>query len=244
MISEGKAAGWLQLPPEAFLPWAQMNDIAFSCVTPGVSTGKGGALLTSNDLVGDDGNPRALMTVPSALILSLERVLEYSKVDKNFREVLESLGEFGRTSRGAILPFLLVQASVSSPDLPERVGIHSPFTEYVRSLPSELLPTFWSASELHLLIGTTLAPAITSKLRSLRREYDNLREATEPTHWFQTVQDTLTFDDWLQVDAMYRSRALDFPGIGHCMVPCIDLANHAAGEATTAIYEKDVEGNA
>jgi hypothetical protein len=43
---------------------------------------------------------------------------------------------------------------------------------------------------------------------------------------------------------MYRSRALDLPGIGHCMVPCVDLANHASGEATVASYEKDFNGNA
>ncbi|KAK0310553.1 hypothetical protein LTR01_003706 [Friedmanniomyces endolithicus] len=152
MISEGKAAGWLQLPPEAFLPWAKLNDIAFSLVLPGVSMGKGGALLASNELNSNHGTPQALITVPRPLILSLERVNEHAKVDKDFREVLESLGEFGR--------------------------------------------------------------------------------------------DAFNFDDWLQVDAMYRSRALDFPGIGHCMVPCIDLANHAAGAATTAIYEKDGDGNA
>ncbi|KAK0252243.1 hypothetical protein LTR91_016713 [Friedmanniomyces endolithicus] len=208
MISEGKAAGWLQLPTEAFLPWAKLNDIAFDHALPGVSMGKGGALLASNEVNSNGGTPQALMTVPRSLILSLERVMEHAKVDKDFREVLESLGEFGR------------------------------------SLPCELLPTFWSSSELQLLVGSTLAPAISSKLRSLRREYDNLCEATRTTPWFQIVQDALAFDDWLQVDAMYRSRALDFPEIGHCMVPCIDLANHAAGEATTAIYEKDGDGNA
>ncbi|KAK0337554.1 hypothetical protein LTR02_016122 [Friedmanniomyces endolithicus] len=208
MISEGKAAGWLQLPPEVFLPWAKLNDIAFFHVLPGTSMGKGGALLASNDVNSNDGTPQALMTVPRRLILSLERVMEYANVDKDFREVLENLGEFGR------------------------------------SLPCEILPTFWSPTELQLLVGSTLAPAISSKLRSLRREYDHLCEATRPTHWFQIVRDALSFDDWLQVDAMYRSRALDFPGIGHCMVPCIDLANHAAGDATTAIYEKDGDGNA
>jgi hypothetical protein len=51
-------------------------------------------------------------------------------------------------------------------------------------------------------------------------------------------------DDWKQVDAMYRSRALDYPEIGHCMVPLVDLANHAAGEITAAVYEKDEDGNA
>lgn len=43
---------------------------------------------------------------------------------------------------------------------------------------------------------------------------------------------------------MYRSRALDYPLIGHCMVPCVDLANHAPHEATIAIYEKDASNNA
>lgn len=36
---------------------------------------------------------------------------------------------------------------------------------------------------------------------------------------------------------MYRSRALELPGLGDCMVPCIDMANHASGAATLARYE-------
>lgn len=43
---------------------------------------------------------------------------------------------------------------------------------------------------------------------------------------------------------MYRSRALEYPGIGDCMVPCIDMANHAAGDYTAALYETDGSGNA
>jgi hypothetical protein len=46
------------------------------------------------------------------------------------------------------------------------------------------------------------------------------------------------------VDAMYRSRALDLPGSGHVMVPCVDMANHASGEETTALYETDEKRNA
>jgi len=108
----------------------------------------------------------------------------------------------------------------------------------------ESLPTFWTQEELLLLGGTTLAPAMGAKLKSLRAEYDRLRSAAERTRWYMTVKDHLDLDDWLQVDAMYRSRALDFPNIGHCMAPCIDLANHASNDATVAIYEKDTEGNA
>jgi hypothetical protein len=95
-----------------------------------------------------------------------------------------------------------------------------------------------------LLVGTTLAPAVSSKLRSLRKEYDLLCEYAASTRWYQTVEDYLQFDDWLQVDAMYRSRALDFPEFGHCMAPGIDLANHASGDETIAVFEKDPEGNA
>lgn len=114
----------------------------------------------------------------------------------------------------------------------------------MKSLPLEDLPTFWPPSELQLLTGTTLAPAVSSKLKSLRREYDRLCHSAANTRWLPIVEDHLDFEDWLHVDAMYRSRALDYPNIGHCMVPCVDLANHAAGEDTIALYEKDEEGNA
>lgn len=42
---------------------------------------------------------------------------------------------------------------------------------------------------------------------------------------------------------MYRSRALEFPGVGDCMMPGIDFANHASGDATGALYETDADGN-
>jgi hypothetical protein len=45
------------------------------------------------------------------------------------------------------------------------------------------------------------------------------------------------------VDAMYRSRALEFPSVGDAMVPCIDMANHASRNATAALYEADDDGN-
>ncbi|KAI7180667.1 SET domain-containing protein [Hortaea werneckii] len=219
MIRAGKAAGWLQLPSEAVLPWAMLNEVDFRQVVPGQAVGKGGALLAKHSLPGasKDGE---LMSVPHDLILSLERVLEHTKADKDFREVLEALGEFGRTPRGAILAFLLVQASVSCPDLADRVGVHCPFTDYVKSLPLENLPTFWSQDELALLMGTTLAPAVSSKLRSLHREYDHLCESTSQTRWYSLVGEQTLHG------------------------ACIDLANHSAGESTIAVYEKDEHGNA
>ena len=96
MIRRGKAEGWLQLPPEALLPWAMLNDVSFDRTVPGFAPGRGGALLAKEDLDANEDMSNVLLTVPRDLILSLERVQEHAKVDKDFREVLESLGDFGR----------------------------------------------------------------------------------------------------------------------------------------------------
>jgi hypothetical protein len=109
-------------------------------------------------------------------------------------------------------------------------------SSYIKSLPCELLPTFWTLAELQLLVGTTLAPAVSSKLKSLHREYDLLCESASNTRWYRIVSPHLSFDDWLQVDAMFRSRALDF--YGSCMIPGMDVASHAAHERTTAFYDR------
>lgn len=113
----------------------------------------------------------------------------------------------------------------------------------------EMLPTFWSDKELELLTGTSLAPATLAKTNSLRREFDLLRSVTARIGWCEKTwwgghEYALSFDDWKQVDAFYRSRALEFPGIGDAMVPCIDMANHASGKRTNALYESDEDGNA
>lgn len=113
----------------------------------------------------------------------------------------------------------------------------------------ELLPTFWTQDELDLLEGTSLAPAVEAKLNSLHREYDQMYSATRDIdwcqkYWWDEADGLLSFDDWKQVDAFYRSRALEFPGIGDAMVPVIDMANHASGSDTAALYESDGMGNA
>lgn len=120
---------------------------------------------------------------------------------------------------------------------------------YIKFLPQELLPTFWTEEERLLLRGTSLAPAIEAKLRSLQREFDHVRTSTEKIRWCREIwwdsnEGLLRFDDWKQVDAMWRSRALEFPGIGDSMVPVVDMANHASGDLTSALYEADDMGNA
>ncbi len=131
-----------------------------------------------------------------------------------------------------------------------KIGVLNPFCGYVRFLPLCIpIPTFWNDEERLLLTGTSLEAALEHKLKSLDHEFTMLRDKTSCIewcrhHWWDTETGTLTFDDWKQVDAIYRSRALDLPGTGHAVVPCIDMANHASGSETKALYDTDGNGNA
>ncbi len=144
--------------------------------------------------------------------------------------------------------FLLLQITNSATG--GSIGVSNPFSEYVKFLPLRIaLPTFWTEREQGLLTGTSLEAALRAKLNSLDREFSLLREKTSSVSWCQKYwwdpdNGTLTFNDWKIVDAIYRSRALDLPGTGHSMVPCIDMANHALGDSTGALYETDSNGNA
>jgi hypothetical protein len=158
-----------------------------------------------------------------------------------------------QTARGAIMIFLLVQLSHTSPDLRakhEHVGVSNPWTEYVKFLPPSFpLPTFYTTEEQELFRGTSLAEALDAKFMSLEREFENLCQATEGIKWCQQSwwdeeNGSLTIQDWKYVDAAYRSRMLDIPGCGLAMVPCIDMANHVCGDGVKALYDADSNGNA
>lgn len=130
------------------------------------------------------------------------------------------------------------------------VGVSNQFTHYVQLLPSHIpLPTFWIEEERLRLRGTSLETALEAKLNSLDREFGEFRSATSSIAWCQRTwwdinTGTLCFEDWKLIDAMYRSRALDLPGTGHSMIPCLDNANHASGENTISLYETDLDGDA
>ena len=130
------------------------------------------------------------------------------------------------------------------------VGVANPYSEYVKFLPLRVpLPTLWNERERAMITGTSLEAALSAKLNGLDREFSFLKEKTMSIDWCQKYwwdadNGTLTFNDWKTIDAIYRSRALDLPGTGHSMVPCIDMANHASGDSTSALYETDSDGNA
>ncbi|CAG8908157.1 unnamed protein product [Penicillium egyptiacum] len=249
------------IPIESLPAWQRLNGI----VVQGIAVhkfgsdqhgaDKGSALIATEAQMSseNDAKPNILLQVPSELVLSLETVQDHAKTDKYLRNVLETIGDFGRTARGAILIFLLIQLSHSSPDLrsaQETIGISNPWTEYVKFLPPSFpLPTLYTADERELLRGTSLEEALDAKVASLEREFEQLRQATEGIAWCQRSwwdekTGTLTIDDWKYVDAAYRSRMLDLPSSGLAMVPCIDMANHASGDGVKALYDADSEGNA
>jgi hypothetical protein len=155
-----------------------------------------------------------------------------------------------QTARGAILIFLLIQITHACPDFEATISVANPHTDYVKLLPaSVLLPTFYTDEERDLVVGTSLEAAVDQKLRSLENEFEELRESTQhipwcQEYWWDEDGGRLTFEDWMLVDALYRSRALDLPGAGHAMVPCMDMANHASGNDATALYETDEDGGA
>ncbi|KAF1927711.1 SET domain-containing protein [Didymella exigua CBS 183.55] len=248
MIRTGRAHGWLKQPIDTLSTWATFHGVSFNGIKIGPLPGfedRGSTVIADRKLEG--GKVEPLLVVPKELIISRQNIELFAKSDRHLREVLEAAGDFGRTTRGAVLIFLLMQATICCPDIKD-VGVLNPLTEYIKYLPDELLPTFWSEEEQELLTGTTLQPAVRAKLNSLLREFELVRTATEKIEWcarYWWDEDTglVNFDDWMCVDAMYRSRALEFPGVGDCMCPCVDMANHASGDATAALYETDEDGD-
>ncbi|KAF2740145.1 SET domain-containing protein [Polyplosphaeria fusca] len=248
MIRRGRVEGWLKRSVDALPAWAEFNGIKFNGIRVGPMPGfehRGSTVIATRDL--DGVNEDALMVIPKDLVLSRQNVEFAAKSDTHLRQVLEAAGVFARTSRGAILIFLLMQATIACPDIKD-IGVHTPLTEYIKFLPDELLPTFWTEEEQELLEGTTLRVALRAKMNSLLREFEAFRAATEniawcAKYWWSEEGGYLDFDDWMRIDAMYRSRALEFPGVGDCMVPGVDMANHASGNFTAAHYESDENGD-
>lgn len=235
-------------PITALPRWANFHGVKFNGVKVGPLAGledRGSTVIAKQQL--EAGHAEPLLVIPKDLIISRSNIELLSRADRHLWEVLDAIGDFGRTTRGAVLIFLLMQATICCPDVKD-IGLLNPLTEYIKFLPDELLPTFWSEEEQELLEGTTLQPAVRAKLNSLLREFEDVRSATGSIEWCAKCwwdEDTgmVNFDDWMRVDAVYRSRALEFPGTGDCMMPCVDMANHASGDATAALYETDGEGN-
>jgi hypothetical protein len=80
-------------------------------------------------------------------------------------------------------------------------------------------------------------------MAALLREFEALREMTTSIAWCQKCwweQETLVFTNWIFLDALFRSRCLEFPNFGEVLVPALDMANHSAD--ANAFYEPTASG--
>ncbi|CAK7267772.1 hypothetical protein SEPCBS57363_002760 [Sporothrix epigloea] len=232
--------------------WQRLNSIELINSRVAAIPGKGFGLVALNDglqasrLTAEDVSDNSghdsrspLIFVPADLVLHAEAVKEYAKQDRNFHLLLDAAGHRG--TRGNILLFLIVQLVVSSRQPGEdRAALPTPWTDYVRFLPADVpLPTMWTDAELHLLQGTSLESAVRAKLLALEREFGQLRERSSAIPFWDAAlwnrKSPLQLQDWILVDAWYRSRCLELPQLGASMVPCIDMANHSC--TPNAYYE-------
>lgn len=84
--------------------------------------------------------------------------------------------------------------------------------------------------------------AVSAKLAMLAREFDSIKaKLVDSPLWSELfLDDKVTAQDWVLLDALYRSRSLELPKSGISMVPCLDQANHAAQH--NAYYEEGSAG--
>lgn len=92
MIRLARSKALLTSSPQTFDKWCQLNDVSFHKIEIGAIPGKGTGLVASEQIENSDDGAECLLTVPSDLILSRERVIEHAKVDKDLRDVLEACG--------------------------------------------------------------------------------------------------------------------------------------------------------
>lgn len=136
--------------------------------------------------------------------------------------------------------FLLVHLILSS-DNKERAGLPSPWTEYVKLLDGFVpVPTLWEEDERSLLRGTSLEAALNAKMLALTSEFEELRDKSSDIDCWRAAfwdNDSVRLEDWLLVDAWYRSRLLELPRSGPSLVPCIDMVNHSTD--ANAYYDEN-----
>jgi hypothetical protein len=87
-----------QLPIEALPAWAHLNNVEFHSVKLGHTAGRGCGLVADRDLSlsagsgAHDDDDATLLRVPCDTVLSAYAIDEYTKVDQNFRQLLDVAG--------------------------------------------------------------------------------------------------------------------------------------------------------
>ncbi|KAM6507390.1 hypothetical protein FSOLCH5_012606 [Fusarium solani] len=218
----------------------ERDDLSTGDGKDGERAGTGTAIGGQDEGNDTDHDPVQLLRIPHDLVLSAAAIEEYTKVDQNFRQLLEVAGH--QSTRKDILLYLLTHLILSAKGPPGSRGPAStPWTEYLKFLPRHVpVPTMWSEVERALLQGTSLEAALEAKLAALNNEFDELREKSSGLAFWNSLfweKETATIQDWILIDALYRSRCLELPRAGDAMVPGLDMANHS--HDPTAYYEED-----
>ncbi|KAF4125679.1 SET domain containing [Geosmithia morbida] len=239
------------LPIQALPAWASLYDVNFYSVRLENMKGRGIGLAAAQPLslaAGHEGatDDRPLLKVPRDLVLSIEAVEQYAKIDHHFHELLDATGH--QTPRGHIVLYLLAHLASSKSQalgMPDSKIVSTGWTEYIKFLPREIpVPTLWTDAERSLLAGTSLESAVNAKMASLSNEFEQVRTAASGVRfWDALLGNSRAVDaqDWALVDAWYRSRCLELPSAGEAMVPCVDMANHS--NEPDAYYDEDGDGN-
>ncbi|PQK13474.1 hypothetical protein BB8028_0004g04050 [Beauveria bassiana] len=236
-----------QLPIESLPAWATLQDVKLQQVGMRHVDGKGYGLVAENaiDGSGNVNDAFEIMRISAELVLSREAVEEYAKVDRHFKQLIETLGR--KSARLEIMLYLLVHI-ISARHTGGSTGrcVSTPWSEYIKFLPRDIpLPTLWSKPHQLLLQGTSLEDALEAKITALESEFNTLRDdSADLPFWNQLLweADGAMLSDWFLVDAWYRSRCLELPQAGHAMVPALDMVNHSTTNAT-AYYEEEASGD-
>lgn len=85
----------MALPIEDLPAWARLNDVSFTSVKVTKAQGRGYGVFAQKDMTAAEGtlDTPVLLTVPSDLALNTAAIDEYTKEDKNFRQLLDALGQ-------------------------------------------------------------------------------------------------------------------------------------------------------
>ena len=95
----------------------------------------------------------------------------------------------------------------------------------------------------------TFIQAVTSKKSALAHEFHSFQHLTSSIPWCKqylwnssSPSTSLTLQNWTQIDAWFRSRVLELPGIGLCLIPYLDMVNHS-DNAANAYYSLNSDGD-
>ncbi|KAL5604917.1 hypothetical protein BROUX41_001753 [Berkeleyomyces rouxiae] len=237
-----------KLSLEILPTWSHLNNLVFNnAEVAHVSPEIGHGIVATKDISCPESEDTKVqvdspvLRVPEDVVLSQLAIEEYTKVEPKFFQLLSAYGK--SCLREQFVLYLMFHRINSRHELSI---LPSPWTEYVKFLPEDIpTPTLWPASHISLLHGTELAEPVQAKLNVLEHEYDRLVEISKDLDFLQDLSFSpagISLRDWQLADAWYRSRALEIPGLGTCMVPVLDMANHNA-TANNAYWERDATTN-